>query len=174
MALVVLLRGVNVGGHRTFRPSRVAHELRRFEVVNIGAAGTFVVLRPQSRRLFRVALSRVLPITAVTLFFDSGEIRRIETLHPFGPEPEEPERVRFVSFLAKRSRNGPSLPVRLPAGDDWHVQLIASAGRFVFGEYRRHMRTIVSLGKVDTLFGVRATTRRWSTVGSILRALPTR
>ena len=42
-ALVVFLRGVNVGGHRTFRPSVVAKELRKFDVVNVGAAGTFVV-----------------------------------------------------------------------------------------------------------------------------------
>ena len=43
MALVVFLRGVNVGGHKTFRPSLVANELSDFDVVNVGAAGTFVV-----------------------------------------------------------------------------------------------------------------------------------
>jgi uncharacterized protein (DUF1697 family) len=45
MALVVLLRGVNVGGHKTFRPKRLAERLRDLDVVNIGAAGTFVVRR---------------------------------------------------------------------------------------------------------------------------------
>ena len=43
--LVVLLKGVNVGGHRTFRPSVLAKALRRYDVVNIGAAGTLVVAR---------------------------------------------------------------------------------------------------------------------------------
>jgi uncharacterized protein (DUF1697 family) len=42
MALVVFLRGVNVGGHRTFRPSILARELSDYGVVNVGAAGTFV------------------------------------------------------------------------------------------------------------------------------------
>ena len=32
MALVVFLRGVNVGGHRTFRPSVLAADLCRFDV----------------------------------------------------------------------------------------------------------------------------------------------
>ena len=46
MALVVFLRGVNVGGHRTVRPTMLAQQLKRYDVVNIGAAGTFVVRRP--------------------------------------------------------------------------------------------------------------------------------
>ena len=44
MALVVLLKGINVGGHRTFRP-----------VVNIGAAGTFVIRQPVTRTQLSVA-----------------------------------------------------------------------------------------------------------------------
>ena len=40
---IVFLRGVNVGGHRTFRPSILARELSDYDVVNVGAAGTFVV-----------------------------------------------------------------------------------------------------------------------------------
>ncbi len=46
MAVVVFLRGVNVGGHRTFRPSLLAKELHDYDVVNVGAAGTFVVRKP--------------------------------------------------------------------------------------------------------------------------------
>ncbi len=45
MPEVVLLRGVNVGGHKTFRPSALAAQLQHLDVVNIGAAGTFVVRR---------------------------------------------------------------------------------------------------------------------------------
>src|SRR6185295_12228721 len=46
MAVVVFLRGVNVGGHRRLRPSVLAKELERLDVVSIGAAGTFVVRKP--------------------------------------------------------------------------------------------------------------------------------
>ena len=41
MALVVFLRGVNVGGHRTFRPSLLAKELSDLDLVNIGARRNF-------------------------------------------------------------------------------------------------------------------------------------
>ena len=47
MALVVLLRGVNVGGHRTFRPTTLAEQLRHLDAVNVGAAGTFVIRHAQ-------------------------------------------------------------------------------------------------------------------------------
>ena len=49
MSLVVFLRGVNVGGHRTFRPSILARELSAYGVLNVGAAGTFVVRKPGPR-----------------------------------------------------------------------------------------------------------------------------
>ena len=39
MARVVLLRGVNVGGHRTLRPAKLAKQLKHLDAVSIGAAG---------------------------------------------------------------------------------------------------------------------------------------
>src|SRR2546422_9351969 len=49
VALVVLLRGVNVGGHRTFRPSTLAGQLKHLDAVNIGAAGEVVCPRAVSQ-----------------------------------------------------------------------------------------------------------------------------
>jgi len=43
MSSVVFFRAVNVGGYQTFQPGKLAKELAQFDVVNIGAAGTFVV-----------------------------------------------------------------------------------------------------------------------------------
>ena len=61
MAQVVLLRGVNVGGHRTFRPALLAKQLQHLGAVNIGAAGTFVIQRPVSRAQVRAEFARRLP-----------------------------------------------------------------------------------------------------------------
>jgi hypothetical protein len=49
--------------------------------------------------------------------------------------------------------------------------VIASANRFVVGEYRRHMKTIGYLGEIDRVFGAPATTRNWNTILSIVRLL---
>jgi hypothetical protein len=64
MALIVFLRDVNVGGHRTFRPSILARELSDYDVVNVGAASTFIVRKPGSRVEFRAELLRKLPFEA--------------------------------------------------------------------------------------------------------------
>lgn len=171
MALVVFLRGVNVGGHRRFRPSILARELSEFEVVNVGAAGTFVVRRPGSRVKFRAELVERLPFEAEVVFCEGRDLVRLETENPFVTKPARPDVVRFVSILSKPGRAKPSLPFTLPPDGDWLLRVIASKNRFVFGEYRRHMKTIGYLGQIDKLFGVPATTRNWNTIISIVQIL---
>ena len=171
MALIVFLRGVNVGGHRTFRPSIVARELSDYDVLNVGAAGTFVVRKPGSRAKFRTALLRKLPFEAEIVLCDGRDLMRLETENPFGTEPSPPDVVRFVSILSKAGGVRASLPVTFPSDGEWLVRVIASEGQFVFGVYRRHMKTIGYLGQIDKLYGVPATTRNWNTIVAIVRIL---
>jgi uncharacterized protein (DUF1697 family) len=173
MALVALLRGVNVGGHRTFRPSTLVRELSAFEVVNIGAAGTFVVRKPGSRSKFRAALLAKLPFEAELVLCDGRDFLRLEAANPFAAEPSSPDIVRFVSVLSKAGGTRVPLPVAFPAEGEWLVRVIASEGQFVFGMYRRHMKTIGYLGQVDKLFSVPATTRNWNTIMAIVKILKT-
>jgi uncharacterized protein (DUF1697 family) len=174
MALVVFLRGVNVGGHRTFRPSVLARELGDYGVVNVGAAGTFVVRKPGSREKFRAELLRKLPFETTVVLCDGRDLIRMEMENPFGAEPSRPDIVRFVSILSKADRRLATIPCSLPPCGPWFVRLIASKNRFVFGVYRRHMKTIGYLGQIDKLFGVPATTRNWNTIVAILRILRAR
>ena len=170
MALVVFLRGVNVGGHRTFRPSLLARELDRYDVVNVGAAGTFVVRKPGARSRFRAELLRKLPFDTAVAICDGRDMLRIETDNPFQAE-EVPEVVRFVTVLSKPGKVQAPLPYTLPKEGEWLVRLIASDHPFVFGEYRRHMRTIGYLGQIDKLFSVPGTTRNWNTMMAVVRIL---
>ncbi len=173
MALIVFLRGVNVGGHRTFRPSILARELSRYDVVNVGAAGTFVVRRPGSRAQFRSALLRKLPFEAEVVLCDGRDLLRLEAENPFADEPPSPDVVRFVSILSKAGGLRASLPVTFPPDGEWLVWVMAAQGQFVFGMYRRHMKTIGYLGQIDKLYGVPATTRNWNTITAILKILKT-
>jgi uncharacterized protein (DUF1697 family) len=171
MALIVFLRGVNVGGHRRLRPSVLARELSDYDVVNVGAAGTFVVRKPGSRAKFRTELLRRLPFEAEAVICDGRDLLRLETENPFGTRPSNPDTVRFVSILSKAGRVRASTPITLPPGPDWFVRIIALKSRFVFGLYRRHMKTISYLGQIDKLVGVPATTRNWNTIIAIMRIL---
>src|SRR5579864_8586904 len=114
MALIVFLRGVNVGGHKTFRPSILARELSDYDVVNVGAAGTFVVRKPGSRAKFRAELLRKLPFEAEVMLCDGRDLIRLEIENPFAAEPSRPDVVRFVSILTKAGVLA-SLPIALPA-----------------------------------------------------------
>jgi len=169
MTLIVFLRGVNVGGHRTFRPSLLARALKAYDVVNVGAAGTFVVRKPGSRAKFRAALLRKLPFATHVVMCEARELLRLAAGNPYGTRPSPPDVVRFVSVLAKAGGLRVRLPVSFPPGGHWLVRVIGAERQFVFGMYRRHMKTIGYLGQVDKLFGVPATTRNWNTITAILR-----
>lgn len=170
-ALIFFLRGINVGGRRTFRPSVLARELCAYDVVNVGAAGTFIVRKLGSRTKFLAELRRKLPFEAEIAFCHARELSRLERENPFGPEPPSQDVVRFVSILSKASRHKLSFPIAIPQNGRPFVQIIGSKDRLLFGVYRRHMRTIAYLGKIDELSGVSATTRSWSTILSVLRIL---
>lgn len=171
MAIVAFLRGVNVGGHRRFRPSLVAETLRRYDVVNVGAAGTFVVRAPSTRGAFEAALRRELPFETKVAICDGRDVIALEADDPFADRPASPELVRFVSILPAASRARPTLPIMLPNDGEWLVRVIGAKKCFVFGEYRRHMKTIGCLGMLDEIFGAPATTRSWTTMLSVARIL---
>jgi uncharacterized protein (DUF1697 family) len=173
MPLVVLLRGLNVGGHRRFRPAVLAGQLDRLGVVNIGATGTFVVHEPVARRLLRSEVERRLPFAADIVICDGAEIARLAAHAPrlFARAPAAADVVRFVSVLSRRPRAAPPLPARFPSRGRWLMRVLAREGRFVVGVYRRDMKVIGYLGALDRMFGVPATTRSWSTMLAIAKAL---
>jgi len=173
VALVIFLRGVNVGGYRTFRPSILAEGLRQYDVVNVGTAGTFVVRKPGSRTKLRAELLQRLPFEAQTMFCDGADLIRMEREHPFETAPPASDIVRFMSILSKSSRCATFLPCNLPASGEWLVRIMAAEGRFVFGEYRRRMKTIGYLRQIDKLFDATATTRNWNTIMAVVRILKT-
>jgi uncharacterized protein (DUF1697 family) len=171
MALVVLLKGVNVGGHRRFRPSVLAHELRRFDIVNIGAAGTFVIRKPVSRAKIREELIRRLPFETDVMICDGSDILRLTSGDPFAGQPSSAKIVRFVSVLASRRSSSSISPVVLPSAGEWCVRILSGQGRFVCGLHRRNMKAIGYLGQLEKVFGVTATTRNWNTMLAIARIL---
>ena len=172
MAIVVFLRGANVGGHRRFRPSLVAKELQRFDVVNIGATGLFVVRNPGSGKTFRAELLRRLPFDTHVVFCEGTDVLALERRSPFQRITVDRDHVRFVSILTGPVPGRlPAMPFGIPSNDDWYVRIIGRKNEFVFGVYRRHMKTISYLGRIDKALGVPVTTRNWNTIDAVLKVL---
>jgi uncharacterized protein (DUF1697 family) len=181
MPSVVFLRAVNVGGTNRCQPALIAKELAKFGVVNIGAVGTFVVREDVTESALRAAIAKKLPFKCEIMICPARDIIKLvrqwtdspwrASKDPFLRQPSGPEITRFVNVLHKRLRTLPALPFSLPSDDDWLLKIIAIQDRFVLGLYRREMKAISYLGKVEKLLGVPATTRNWNTIEKVATIL---
>ena len=171
MAFVVLLRGVNVGGHRTFRPAALVRQLAHLGAVNIGAAGTFVIRKRVARAKLRAELVRALPFETEIVICEGRDLLALTARDPFAGQRASDDVVHFVSVLAGRPRAEPPLPLSIPPSGEWMLKILERDNAFVLGMYRRNMKAVGNLGKIDRLFGVPATTRNWNTMTSIAKVL---
>jgi uncharacterized protein (DUF1697 family) len=171
MPSVVFLRAVNVGGANRCQPASIARQLARFDVVNIGAVGTFVVRGDVSESTLRTAIARKLPFKCEIMICPAKAIVDLVGRDPFARQPSGPDITRFVNVLHKPLRKPPSLPLSLPSDDDWLLKIIAIQNRFVLGLYLRQMKAIGYLGKIEKFLGVPATTRNWNTIEKVVKIL---
>jgi hypothetical protein len=171
LALVVLLRGINVGGHRTFRPTEVAKQLKHLDAVNIGAAGTFVVRQRVSRAALRAEFAQQLPFDAEIAVCGGHELVGLMSRDFFTGQPARPDIVRFVCVFSRPARLTAPMPMSLPASGPWLVRILATENGFAVGVYRRQMKVIRHLTALDGVFGAPAIVRNWNTMAAIARVL---
>jgi uncharacterized protein (DUF1697 family) len=171
MPSVVFLRAVNVGKTNRCQPALIAKQLAKFDIVNIGAVGTFVVGADVSESDLRAAIARKLPFKCEIMICPARDIIKLTSKDPFSGEPSGPNITQFVSVLAKRLPAPPALPLCLPSDNDWLVKVLAIQNRFVLGLYLREMKAIGYLGKIEKQLGVAVTTRSWNTIQKIAQVL---
>jgi uncharacterized protein (DUF1697 family) len=171
MARVVFLRAVNVGGTNRCQPAQIAKELAKFDIINIGAVGTFVVRKNVDQSVLRAAIAKKLPFKCEIMICPGKTIVDLAKRDPFSGHPSGPNITRFISVLHKRPRKLPAIPLSLPSKKDWLLKIIAIQDRFVLGVYRRQMNAIGYLGKIEKILGVPATTRSWNTLEKVRQLL---
>lgn len=171
MPWVVFLRAVNVGKANRCQPALIAKQLSKFDVVNIGAVGKFVVRENVSESALRAAIAKKLPFKSEIMICPAGDVIKLASKDPFARQPSGRDITRFVNVLSERLRTSPSLPLTLPSDHDWLLKIIAIQDRFVLGLYRRQMKAISYLGRIEKLLGVPATTRNWNTIEKIVKIL---
>jgi hypothetical protein len=160
------LRGVNVGGARPLKSKEFAQRLADFGVVSVGAAGTFVALRPASPGALRRAIEAALPEPTEIMLVSADELRRL--LAPRGAEWDHPPEGtrRFVSFLAQAPVHAPTLPIHEPGPSNWVLRIWGVEGAAVLSLRRLGDQPGVFYPNpsVEKAFGVLATTRGWETL----------
>ena len=171
MRWVVFLRAVNVGKANRCQPAVIASQLSRLGVINIGAVGTFVVREDVSESALRTAFAKKLGFKCEIMICPARDIIKLASNDPFSEQRSDANMIRFVNVLAKRLPSPPPLPLCLPTDDEWLLKIIAIESRFVLGLYRRQMKAISYLGKVEKLLGVPATNRNWNTIERVAKIL---
>ena len=171
MRWVVFLRGVNVGKANRCQPAVIASQLSKLGVINIGAVGTFVVREDVSESALRAAIAKKLPFKCEIMICPARDIIKLTTKDPFSGQPAGEKITQFVSVLAKSPPLPLNLPHCLPSPDDWLLKITGIQDRFVLGVYRREMKAIGYLGKIEKLLGVPATTRSWNTIRKVVQIL---
>ncbi|MFN2386387.1 MAG: DUF1697 domain-containing protein [Thermoanaerobaculia bacterium] len=171
MALVVFLRGVNVGRNKRFQPAALARELP-FEAVNVGAAGTLVVRKAVSPAALRSEILQRLPFEAEVMVCRASEVVALAREPVFADAATPEDAQRFVSVLARKPRAIPTLPIAAPAGKVWEVRIVGVSGPFALS-FWRHLgdRVLYPNEVVEKAFGAPATTRNWNTIRKVCAVL---
>jgi uncharacterized protein (DUF1697 family) len=173
MAVVVFLRGVNVGKHKRFLPATLAKDLAVYDVVNIGAAGTFVVRAPVPHAALLAEIRTRLAFEADIIIVNARDLIEFAGSAPFGRRLPAANEQRFLSVMLTRPRVVPPLPLIHPADHRWQVKIVATSGKFAASIWRRQPGTPIYPNAVlERQFGI-ATTRNWNTVETICGVLQT-
>src|SRR5436305_8240740 len=163
--------------------------MAEFDVVNSDAVGTFSIREDVSESTMRAAIARQLPFKSDIMICPPKQIVDLMRRDPFSRQPSGPNITRFVNVLHKPLRKRlafdllrtsniehqrsqlPSLPISLPSDNDWLLKIIAIRGRFVLGLYRRQMKAISYLGRIEKLLAVPATTRNCNPIEKVVKIL---
>lgn len=172
MASVVFLRAVNVGGHQKFRPSALAKDLAKYGVINVGAAGTFVVREPVKQAVLKEEIFRRLHFQPEVIICSAPEILALHDDDEIRKAIQTEEEKPFVTVLQKLPRRVPRFPFEQPSGENWQVRAIGIKGRFVLSLYRKLEKMVAYPNEVvEKKFSMPATTRTWSTIAAVYQIL---
>ena len=166
MPQIVFLRAVNIGGHQTFQPSELARDLAALDIVNIGAAGTFVVRNKITEGKLRKEILARLPFTPELMICPADEILSLRNVKEF--KNPDASIQRYVTIMAKAPAKAPRLPISAPEEEEWQVRVVALTGRYVLSLRRAGGKSRVYPNEiVEKRLGITATTRNWTTIAKI-------
>lgn len=171
MPFIAFLRAVNVGKHQRFRAKALELELPALQLKNFGAAGTYLVRAELPEAEIRAAFSRALPFEPQLALVPAERFAALVAADPFAAEAEALGAKRFLSLLLEAPASMPTLPLERPEGCDWQVRLAAVEPWYALSLRRGQGAGVAYPDFVGKTLGVPITTRGWTTVQRVARAL---
>jgi uncharacterized protein (DUF1697 family) len=172
VASVVFLRAANVGGTNVFRPAQLVAALKRLDVVNIGAAGTFVVRSSASVADIRRALLDEMPFVPTMAVRPGRDVIALVRSRPFKGVAFSKDLRGWVGVMTGAPKLKPTLPLATPGGASWYLRVDEIRGLVALGLQRRHPDRPVNTAKsLEAALGVPVTVRWWETIEKIVKIL---
>lgn len=155
-----------------FKPSALARELTDLQVVNVGAAGTFVVLKAMEPGSLRKRIYAKLEFKPELFICSAEELLALPGGDPFQSAPVDLKVQRYITILSTPPSSVPAMPIEQPAGRKWEVRVLGVTGRFAASLCRRLGKGITYPNPVcEKHLGVSATTRNWNTIQTVCELL---
>ena len=164
MPHVVFLRAANVGGRNVFRPAKLAAALAHLDVVNVGAAGTFVVRGQATAAAIRREILARLPFEPGMAVRPGREVVALVRRRPFEGVTFSKDLRGWVGVLCGRPTARPKLPLTKPAGKAWSVRFDRLEGALALGLSHRRPNGLFPNQVIEQALGAQATTRWWETI----------
>ncbi|MCM2257701.1 MAG: DUF1697 domain-containing protein [Vicinamibacteria bacterium] len=172
MPHAVFLRAANVGGNNVFRPAQLARDLAALDVVNIGAAGTFVVRGKATATEVRRAFLERLPFEPAIAVVSARELRALVDSAPFAGVTFSKDLRGWVAALCAKPKRQPQLPLSVPSGPAWEMRFERLEGPFALGLWQRQPKAVPAPHEVvEKATGVPATSRWWETIVKVAAQL---
>ncbi len=171
MSHAVFLRAMNVGGKNVFKPAQLATALAHLRMVNVGAAGTFIVRERLTAAVVRREILAQLKFEPDLAIVPAKEILALVQSDPFRGVKFSKDVRGWAAVLCARPKSKPALPIVLPAGKPWSVRFGRVEGSFALGQYRRVGGSLFPNQVVEKALGVRATTRWWETIVKVAQLI---
>jgi uncharacterized protein (DUF1697 family) len=173
---VVLLRGVNVGGHNKVPMARLrelATELGYTDVATYVQSGNLVVTAATKKAAdvetaIADALRRDLDVDVAVMVRNRAELAAVITANPLDDDADDPKRL-LVSFLATQPT---AKLVEALDLDEWLPERFAVGDRCLYQWYPDGVgRSKMAAAPWDRRLGTRGTGRNWRTVTTLLEML---
>ncbi|HUQ52775.1 MAG TPA: DUF1697 domain-containing protein [Gammaproteobacteria bacterium] len=174
---VALLRAVNVAGHARVPTAKLVQLLAYAGALDVASFGHAGNLRFTARSgavgivaRFRDALERRHGERPVVVLRTAADFAALTSAQPFADCGAAQSDKLYVTFLARKPRVQPSLPLVSAAE---RLTVLECRGRDVLLKSVRKPNGFYGLPNafVETAFGVPATTRNWSTVTRLAKLL---
>jgi uncharacterized protein (DUF1697 family) len=173
---VALLRAVNVAGHARIPSAELARifvAAGGLDVASFGHAGNLLFTAPRGAAVVgrvRDEIGRRYDERPVVVLRTAAELTALTNAEPFAACGAAPRDKLYVTFLLRRPRTEPGLPLESAAE---RLRIFERRGRDVLLVSGPKPNGFYGFPNtfVETAFGVAATTRNWSTVTRLAKLL---